>query len=90
MSHHLHRGVSGAEPQHRSWCWVRLRLPNLDISEMCGVLSNQGKRILCFVCGIWTMALWAGNLANREYFECFDDQALVWLLRSQSLLNIVP
>lgn len=38
----LHRWVSGVESQHRSWCWVRLRSPNLNFSEMCSVLSNQG------------------------------------------------
>jgi hypothetical protein len=34
LPHPLHRWVSGVEPQHRSWCWVRLHSPNLDISDL--------------------------------------------------------
>jgi hypothetical protein len=41
LPHPLHRWVSGVEPQHRSWCWVLLRSPNLDFSEVEEVSSMR-------------------------------------------------
>jgi hypothetical protein len=57
LPHPLHRWVSGVEPQHRSWYWVRLRSPSLDFLEIGEVWLDCDKKFCSLLVryGLWRL-----------------------------------